>query len=74
MGKLRNNFVQNVCLFDPRQTEVEPLESVGEATMIDPQQMQERGVEISDMDRLFAGCVAELISSAVGEPVADRST
>ena len=51
--------------FHARQTLVETLELVGEALVIDPQQVQDRGVEIVDVDGVGGDVVREFIRLAV---------
>ena len=44
-----------------RQPVIAPVVAVGELFVIKPQEMQQRGVEVVDVDFVFNGFVAELI-------------
>ena len=55
------------------QSEVATLESVGQAFVVDPEQMQHGGVQVVDMDFVFHGAVAEFICSSPGKAWLDSA-
>ena len=52
------------------QPEVAALEAVGQPRVVDAQQVQDRGVQVVDVDRVLDGGVAELVGLAVGDAAA----
>ena len=51
--------------FDARQLRVEPAELVGESRVVDPQAVQDRRVQIAQVDRILDDVVAEVVGLAV---------
>ena len=51
--------------FDTGQAHVETLIRDGKALVVDPQQMQHRGVQVADVNRVLGGVIAQVISVAV---------
>ena len=49
------------------QAEVSAAVAIGQAFVIETQQVQDRGVQVVDVDGVLGGHVAELIGVAVGE-------
>ena len=47
------------------QAEVAALEAVGQPCVIDAQEMQDRGVEVVDLDRVLDDVVGEVVGLAV---------
>ncbi len=60
------NLFHHVAM-DVRQAEIAALEPIGQPLVIDPEAVQQRGVEIVNMDRILGDVVAEV----VGLPVRD---
>ena len=58
-------------VFDTRETLVEPLETVGEALMIDAQAVQYGGVEVTGDYRILDDIVGEVVGLAVGDSALD---
>ena len=50
---------------DIGQTEIAPRITIGEAFVIEAEEVQDRGVQIVDMDTFLDGAVAELVGGAV---------
>jgi hypothetical protein len=61
IDNLEQDFTHRVMLLDAGKPRVEPLELVAQASVIDAQAVQDRGVEIVDVDRVFSDVVAELV-------------
>jgi hypothetical protein len=51
--------------FDAREFEVEPLEAVGEAFVIDAEEVQGSGVEVADVDGILDDVVGEFVRFAI---------
>ena len=56
------------------ETEVTPLEAIGQLLVVDPQQMQHRGVEIVHVDRVLRDVVAEVIGLPMDVAFLDSGT
>ena len=56
-----------------RQPEVPPRIPIRQPLMIEPQQMQQRGVQVVDMNLVLHRLEAELISRAVSLPAFDAA-
>ncbi len=56
---------------DVRQPEVAPGVAVGEPRVVDPEQVQDRGVEIVDMHGSLVTVAARSSVSPVGQPPLD---
>ncbi len=50
---------------DVGQPEVPTVEAVGQPLVVDPQQMQDRGVQVVHADTIFDGLVSELVAGTV---------
>lgn len=50
------------------QAEVSTAVAVGQSLVVQAHQVQDRGVEIVNVDGILGGHVAELVGVAVGEP------
>ena len=50
---------------DVSQAELATLESVGQAFVVDAKKMENGGLEVMDMDRVFHGVETKLIGSAI---------
>ena len=50
---------------------VATLITVGEAFMVDPEEVEYGGLQVVDMDGILDGCVAELVGGSVGGAAAD---
>ena len=48
--------------FDPGEALIETLKPVGQFAMIDSQTMQDGGIQISDVNRIFLNIVTEIVS------------
>ena len=55
------------------QAEVAALEAVGQPGVLDPQQVQDRGVEVVDLDRVLDDVVGEVVGLAVDEARLDAA-
>jgi hypothetical protein len=55
------------------QAEIAAGVSVGEAGVIEAEQVQEGGMEVVDVDRFFDGAVAELIGGAISHAAFDSA-
>ena len=54
-------------LFDAGEPHVEALELEGQAAVVDAQAVQDRGVEVVDVDRVLDDVVAEVVGLAVDD-------
>ncbi len=54
------------------QAEVAALEAVGQPLVVDAQAVQDRGVQVVDVDRLLGDVVAEVVGLAVDRCPASR--
>ena len=54
-----------MLLLDPGQPDVEALELVRQPLVVDPQAVQDRGVQVVDVDRVLDHVVAEVVGLAV---------
>ena len=59
---------------DVGEPEIAALGAVGEAGMIQSEEMQERGVEIVDVDWIFDGVEPEIIGGSEGLSAPDAPT
>src|SRR6266542_4234018 len=53
------------------QAEVAALEAVDQLRVVDAEQIEHRGVQVVDVDRVLDRGVAELVGGAVGQPAFD---
>jgi len=53
--------VNHAGLFDPGQPHIKSLELVGEAAVVDAQQMEHGGVQVTHVDHIVHGIVAQFI-------------
>ena len=66
------------------QAEIAPLVTIGQALMIDPQQMQDRGIQIVDVHRArrpfvlgglrlqrFTVCISDVVAVVIGSTISD---
>ncbi|MFM1944913.1 MAG: hypothetical protein RI897_3895 [Verrucomicrobiota bacterium] len=60
------DIVDDAGGFDAGEFHIEALVSVGEALVIDTEEVEHGGVEVTDVDDIFDGVIAEFIGSAVG--------
>ena len=58
----------------PSQFLAEALELEAEAIVVNAEAVQDRGVQVTDVDRVLDDVVAEVICCAVGDPSAHTST
>ena len=58
---------------DVRQTEVAALEAVGEAFVVDAEEVQDGGLEVVDVDGMIDGVEAEVVGSAESEAGLDSA-
>ena len=59
------------CMFlDAGQSHVQPLELERQPLVIDAEAVQDRGVHVVDVDRIFDDVVAEVVGLAVGDAAA----
>src|SRR4051812_17612326 len=58
---------------DVREAEVAPLEAVGQAGVVDPQEVEERGLEVVDVDGVGGDVHAEVVRRPVGQPGLDAA-
>src|ERR1700733_1467171 len=65
ISTLSNQFLDHAGWFDAGQTLVEPLVAVAEPFVIETQQVQDRGMELVDVDRVFDDVVGEIVGLAV---------
>ena len=56
---------------DIGQAEVTALKLIGQALVIDAQKMQDCGIEIMNVDRIFNDVVAKIVRTAVGRAGVD---
>src|SRR5262249_48096587 len=73
VGKSSQNFLHHIPV-DIRQPEMPALELERQPRMIDPQTMQNRRVQIMDMDRVLRDVVAEIVRGAVRDSGLDTAT
>ena len=60
-----HHLLDDARLLDAGQPLIEPLVAVGEALVVDAEQVQHRGVEVADVDRVLDDVVAEVVGLAV---------
>ena len=48
------------------QAEIKPLRAEGETLVINAKQVHDRGVQITNMNRIFSDSVAEIIRGSIG--------
>ena len=53
---------------DIGQAEVAALVAVGQARVVDPQEVEDGGVQVVDVDRVLDDVVGEVVGLAVGDP------
>ena len=63
---LRQNLRHHIPA-DVRQPEMAALELVGQLLVVDAQAVQDRGVQVVDVDRVVDDVVAEVVGLAVGD-------
>ena len=56
------------------QSEVPTLEAIGQAFVVDPEQVQHGGVQVMDMDFVLHGTVAKFICCSPGKAGLDSTT
>ena len=66
------NVLHHVTM-DIGQPEVTPLETVGQALMVETEAAEDGGVEVVNVDRLFDDVVAEVVGRAMGDARLDAS-
>lgn len=66
--------MQHMRVLDSGQTSVEPLEFERQALVVQPQQVQQRGVEIAHVRGFAGNVVAEFASLAVRDAPLDAAT
>ena len=49
------------------------MQVIGDAAVVQPQQVQHRGVQVGDHHSVFDGVVAQVIGRAIGLPAADAA-
>ena len=59
------NIFDHVGFFDAGEAGVEAAEGVGEAFVVDAEDVEDRGVEVAEVDRVFGDVVAEVVGAAV---------
>lgn len=59
---------------DIRQPVVAALEEIGQALVVDAEEVEEGGMEVVDMDRILRYVVAKLVRRAIGKAWADAAT
>ena len=64
---LGQNIFNNVRLFNSREALVQPLILQGELVVIDAQLVKNRGIHVTNMDRVFDDVVAVIISLTILE-------
>ena len=70
---LREDVFHRVVILDAGQAQVQSLKSDGQAAVVDAQAMQDRGVQIVNVDRVFSDVVAEVVSGPVRDARLDSS-
>src|SRR5690349_2536570 len=58
---------------DIRQAEITPAVAIGQPFMIEPHQVQDRGMQIMDMNAVLRRMPTELIRRAIGHSAADTT-
>ena len=53
------------CSFNAGQSKIQTLETVAELLMVDPHEMHNRGVKVSNVNGILGHVVAEIVSCAV---------
>ena len=51
--------------FDAGEADVEAAEGVGEAVVVDPEDVQHRGVQVAEVDGVLGDVVAEVVGAAI---------
>src|SRR5438034_277146 len=64
---LREDVLHHARLFHTRETEVEALMAVGEALVVDAEQVQHRCLQVVNVDGVLRDVVAEIVGRAVGD-------
>src|SRR5436190_2142549 len=70
---LRQNGTHDLCLVYVCEALVAGVVPEGQALKIQPQQLQQGGVEVGDGDNVLRGVVAELIGSSVRDSAFDSA-
>jgi hypothetical protein len=70
---LGQNLVNHTSWFDPGESLVQALEGIGEASVINPKQMQNGGIQVVDVDRITDNVVTELVGFPVYHTTANTS-
>lgn len=65
---LGEDFVEDAGWFDTSEALIEALESVGEAFVIDADEMEGGGVEVANLDGMIDGVVAKVVGATEGDP------
>ena len=60
----RQNAIDDVRFFDAGEFDVEAAEGVGEAVVVDAQDVEHRGVQVAEVDRVLGDVVAEVVGAA----------
>ena len=61
---LRQNSAGDKGFFDAGEIGVEAAEGVGELRVVDGENVEHRGVEVAEVDRVFGDVVAEVVGAA----------
>ena len=67
------NGIDRMLFFYTRKPHIEPLETVGQLPMVNSQAVQDGGVEVVDVDRIFNDVVAEFVSFSIAHPGLDSA-
>src|SRR5262245_53401102 len=67
-----NHFAHHVAV-DVRQTEIAALIAIGQAQVVEANQVQDGGMKVMDADAVLGGAVADLVGGAVGVAGLDAS-
>src|SRR5437879_3437797 len=62
-----------IGFFDTSQPLIQALELIGEEPMINSQAMENGGIDVADMNRIFGDVVAEIVRLAVNHPAFDAA-
>ena len=72
-SSLRYDVLDHVLRLDTGQAEFESLPAVGQLFVVEPQAMQNGGLQVVDVDRILHRVKAEFVGRAVGDPRLDAA-
>src|SRR5262245_35342626 len=73
-GDSGEDVLDDAGLFNAGQPYVESAEAIAEPLVVDPEQVQNRGVQIVQVHRIFGDVVAEVVGAAVFDAAANAAT